>query len=82
MYGYLLGGLGYALLGSWRHLAIGATSAISLMIAGTVGTMADGDAYRYAQIASLAALTVAVLCLLSFLLQLSVLTKLISDQLS
>src|SRR5580700_9521300 len=52
VYGYLLGGLGYALLGSSRQLAIGPTSAISLMIAGTVGAMADGDAQRYTQIAS------------------------------
>ena len=43
VYGYLLGGLGYALLGSSRQLAIGPTSAISLMIARTVGAMADGD---------------------------------------
>ena len=40
VYGYLLGGLGYALLGSSRQLAVGPTSAISLMIAGTVGAMA------------------------------------------
>jgi SulP family sulfate permease len=79
VYGYLLGGLGYALLGSSRQLAIGPTSAISLMIAGTVGAMADGDAQRYAQIASLAAFTVAVLCFLSWLLRLSALVKLISD---
>jgi sulfate permease, SulP family len=39
VYGYLLGGLGYSLLGSSRQLAIGPTSAISLMIAGTVGAM-------------------------------------------
>src|SRR5262245_64765731 len=44
IYGYLLGGLGYALLGSSRQLAIGPTSAISLMIAATVGAMAEGDA--------------------------------------
>src|SRR5438876_6864562 len=61
VYGYLLGGLGYALLGSSRQLAIGPTSAISLMIAATVGAMAEGDAQRYAQIASLAAFTVALL---------------------
>src|SRR5262245_46042437 len=60
IYGYLLGGLGYALLGSSRQLAIGPTSAISLMVAGTVGAMAEGDATRYAQIASLAAFTVAL----------------------
>ena len=33
VYGYLLGGIGYALLGSSRQLAVGPTSAISLMVA-------------------------------------------------
>src|SRR5262249_42404742 len=79
VYGYLLGGLGYALLGSSRQLAIGPTSAISLMIAGTVGAMAEGDAQRYAQIASLTAFTVAGLCLIAWLLRLSALVKLISN---
>jgi sulfate permease, SulP family len=79
VYGYLLGGLGYALLGSSRQLAIGPTSAISLMIAGTVAAMAEGDAQRYAQIASLAALLVALLCLIAWLLRLSILVRLISD---
>jgi SulP family sulfate permease len=79
VYGCLLGGLGYALFGSSRQLAIGPTSAISLMIPGTVGAMAEGDAQRYAQIASLAAFTVAGLCLLAWLFRLSVLVKLISD---
>jgi sulfate permease, SulP family len=59
IYGYLLG---YALFGSSRQLAVGPTSAISLMIAGTVGAMAEGDSQRYAQIASLAGFTVALLC--------------------
>jgi high affinity sulfate transporter 1 len=79
VYGYLLGGLGYALLGSSRQLAVGPTSAISLMIAATVGIMAQGDAQRYAQIASLTAFTVAALCLLAWLLHLSALVKLISN---
>ena len=79
IYGYLLGGLGYALFGSSRQLAIGPTSAISLMIAATVASMAAGDAHRYAQIASLAAFTVAAMCLLAWALRLSELVKLISD---
>jgi sulfate permease, SulP family len=79
VYGYLLGGLGYALLGSSRQLAIGPTSAISLMIAGIVGAMVDGDAQRYAQIASLTGFTVAALCLIAWALRLSELVKLISD---
>jgi sulfate permease, SulP family len=79
VYGYLLGGLGYALLGSSRQLAVGPTSAISLMIAGTVGDMAGGDPEHYAQIASLAGFTVAALCIIAWASRLSVLVKLISD---
>jgi sulfate permease, SulP family len=79
VYGYMLGGLGYAVMGSSRQLAIGPTSAISLMIAATVGPMAGGDASRYAQIASLTALVVAALCAAAWALRLSGLVKLISD---
>src|SRR5208283_5774294 len=59
IYGYLLGGLGYALLGSSRQLAVGPTSAVSLMVGGTVTVMAGGNVEHYAQIASLAGFTVA-----------------------
>ena len=79
IYGYMLGGAGYAVLGSSRQLAIGPTSAISLMIASTVGALAGGDAVRYAQIASLAAFAVAVLCFVCWLFKLSVLVRLVSD---
>ncbi|WP_426614479.1 SulP family inorganic anion transporter [Bradyrhizobium sp. McL0616] len=79
VYGYMLGGIGYALLGSSRQLAIGPTSAISLMIAATVAGLAGGDAVRYAQIASLAAFAVAVLCFIAWLFKLSVLVRLVSD---
>src|SRR5882724_11265257 len=75
----MLGGIGYALLGSSRQLAVGPTSAISLMIAGTVGTLAAGDAVRYAQIASISALAVAALCLIAWIFRLSMLVRLISD---
>jgi SulP family sulfate permease len=79
IYGYLLGGLGYALMGSSRQLAVGPTSAISLMVASAVGVMAAGDVARYAQIASLAAFTVGLLAFIAWALRLSVLVKLISD---
>jgi high affinity sulfate transporter 1 len=79
VYGYLLGGIGYALLGSSRQMAIGPTSAISLMIAGTIGAMAEGEAQRYAEIASVTAFTVAALCVFAWLLRLSALVRLISD---
>src|ERR1700755_2334562 len=79
IYGYLLGGIGYTLLGSSRQLAVGPNSAISLMIAGTVGSLAGGDAIRYAQIASLVACAVALLCLIAWLFKLSILVRLVSD---
>jgi MFS superfamily sulfate permease-like transporter len=79
IYGYMLGGIGYALLGSSRQLAVGPTSAISLMIAAAVGPLAAGDAVRYAQIASFAAFAVALLCLIAWLFRLSMLVRLISD---
>jgi sulfate permease, SulP family len=79
VYGYLMGGLGYAVAGSSRYLAVGPTSAISLMIAGTVASMAGDDPARYAGIATSAAVGVGLFCLISWVLRLSVLVKLISD---
>lgn len=79
IFGYMLGGVGYALFGSSRQLAVGPTSAISLMIAGSVGTLAGGDAVRFAQIASLSAFAVALLCLIAWLFRLSILIRLVSD---
>jgi SulP family sulfate permease len=79
LYGYLLGGLGYAFLGSSRQLAVGPTSAISLMLGASVAEMAGGDAVRAVQIASIAALTVAVLCVFAWVLHLSTITSFISE---
>ena len=79
IYGYLLGGLGYALLGSSRHLAVGPTSAISLMVGANVAVLAAGDPAMHAAIASLTAFMVAAICLVAWAARLSVLVKLISD---
>jgi SulP family sulfate permease len=79
VYGFLLGGLAYALTGSSRFLAIGPTSAISLMIASTVSGMAGDDSVRYAQIATDTAIGVGLCCLIAWSLRLSTLVKLISD---
>lgn len=79
LYGYLLGGLGYAFLGSSRQLAVGPTSAISLTVGVTLTQIAGNDASRALQIASLAAFTVAGLCAIAWLLRLSTLTNFISE---
>src|SRR5262252_8231395 len=75
IYGYMLGGLGYALLGSSRHLAIGPTSAISMLVGASIAPMAEGDPVRYAQIAALVAMLVAALAVIAWVLRLSTLTS-------
>jgi high affinity sulfate transporter 1 len=79
IYGYLVGGACYALFGSSRQLAIGPTSAISLLVGTTVAGMADGDPARWAGIAALTALMVALWCLLAWALRLSGLVSFISE---
>src|SRR4029079_2941104 len=78
VYCYLVGGLGYALFGTSRQLAVGPTSAIAMLVGTTVAGMADGDPTRWAAIAALTALVVAVLSGLAWLLRLSGLVNFIS----
>ena len=79
LYCYLVGGIGYALFGSSRHLAIGPTSAISLVFGATLVPLAEGDAGRLLSLAALTTLLVAGLFLLAWLLRLSVMVNFISE---
>jgi high affinity sulfate transporter 1 len=79
LYAYLLGGLGYAVFGSSRHLAIGPTSAISLVFGVTLARLTGGDAGRLLPMVSLATLMVAGMFALAWLLRLSVAVNFISE---
>src|SRR6476620_8165289 len=79
LYCYLVGGLGYALLGSSRHLAIGPTSALSLMLGVSLVDLSAGDLQRQAALASFTALLMAGVYFLAWLLRLSVLVNFISE---
>lgn len=79
LYCYLLAGLGYLVFGSSRHLAIGPTSALSLLLGVTLASMAAGDPAKQAVLASLTALLVACVFVLAWLLRLSVLVSFISE---
>ena len=79
IYGYLIGGFFYALLGTSKQLAIGPTSAISLLIGTNIAHMANGDVHRWADIASLTALVFAVLAIFAYLLKLSGIINFISE---
>jgi SulP family sulfate permease len=79
IYGYLIGGFFYAMLGTSKQLAIGPTSAISLVIGTTIASMANGDVQRWADIASLTALVFSVLAILAYFLRLSGIINFISE---
>src|SRR5678815_3995730 len=79
IYCCLAGGLFFALFTTSRHVAVGPTSSISLMIGSTVAILSGGDPQRWAAIAELTALMVACICFIAFICRLSSLVNFISD---
>ena len=79
IYCCLAGGLFFAFFTTSKHVAVGPTSAISLMVGTTVAVLSGGDPERWAAIAALTALAVACICFIAFLLRLSSLVNFISE---
>lgn len=79
IYSCLAAGLFFAFFTTSRHVAVGPTSAISLMIGSTVAVLSGGDPQRWAAIAGLTALVVASICFIAFIFRLSSLVNFISD---
>lgn len=79
IYCYLFAGFLYFFFGSSRHLAIGPTSAISMIVGTSLATMAGGDPSRALLLAAGTALLVAVLFLFAYLIRLSALVNFISE---
>lgn len=79
IYCYLVAGLAYFLFGSSRQIAMGPTSAISLLAGTTVAGLAAGDPARAVQIAALTALVTAAVSLVAWALRLSSLVSFISE---
>jgi len=79
VYGYLVGGLFYAMLGTGKQLAIGPTSAISMLIGVTLSELSGGDIQRWIDLASLSALIFGTLSILAYLLRLSSIINFISE---
>lgn len=79
IYSCLAAGLFFAFFTTSRHVAVGPTSAISLMIGSTVAVLSGGDPQRWAEIAGLTALVVAGICFIAFIFKLSSLVNFISD---
>jgi MFS superfamily sulfate permease-like transporter len=79
LYACLFSGLVFWLFCSSRHTAITVTSAISLLIGATLGDIANGDAARYATLASCTALMVAAIAFLTWLVKGGAVTSFVSE---
>lgn len=79
VYGYLIGGLFYAMLGTGKQLAVGPTSAISMLIGVTLVDLAQGDVQRWIDLASLSAFIFAGMSILAYILRLSSIINFISE---
>src|SRR5271157_3367442 len=67
LYACLYGGLVFWLFCSSRHTAISVTSAISLLIGSSLGTMAGGDPARFGAMAACTALLTATIAFLAWI---------------
>lgn len=79
VYGYVLGGLFYSFFGSGRQVAIGPTSAISMLIGLTLAKLSNGDPQRWIDLASLSALVFAAISIVAFIVRLSSVINFISE---
>ncbi|MCU0462824.1 MAG: sulfate permease [Bacteroidales bacterium] len=79
VYGYLLGGIFYAMLGTSRQLAVGPTSAISMVIGVTLANLSGGDTQRWLDLASLTAVVLAGMSFLAYFLRLDSIINFISE---
>lgn len=79
IYGYLIGGIFYAMLGTGLQLAIGPTSAISMLVGVTLADLSGGDIQRWTDLASLTALMVGCISILAYILRLSSVINFISE---
>lgn len=79
LYCYLLGGLVYCVFGTSRHLAIGPTSAISILIAATLGGLSLGDPERLASFAMATAILAGTIGILAWALRLGNVVNFVSE---
>jgi SulP family sulfate permease len=79
VFGYLLGGIFYAMLGTGKQLAIGPTSAISMLIGTTLAALSGGDPQRWLDLASLTALVFASMSIFAYILRLDSIINFISE---
>lgn len=78
LYSALVALLIYVIFGSSRHLSIGPTSTISILVGSTLGSLLIVNATQYLMMASLIAVAAGTLALISWTLRLGFIVKFIS----
>ncbi|HMK29003.1 MAG TPA: SulP family inorganic anion transporter, partial [Terriglobales bacterium] len=79
LYCYLVGGLAYAAFGTSRQLAVGPTSAISILIGSSLGALAAGDAARQTHLAMAVAILAGFIGILAWTLRLGNIANFVSE---
>ena len=79
LYCYLVGGIAYAAFGTSHQLAIGPTSAISILIGSAVGTLAAGDALRQVHLAATVAVLAGFVGIIAWTLRLGTIANFVSE---
>lgn len=79
LYACLFSGLVFWIFCSSRHTAITVTSAISLLMGTTLGSLAEGDAARFGALAAATALLVAFLAFVAWMLRAGSLVNFVSE---
>jgi high affinity sulfate transporter 1 len=79
LYCYLVGGAVYAAFGTSRQLAIGPTSAISILIGSVLGVLSNGDTLRQAHLAMTVAVLTGLIGVVAWALRLGSITNFVSE---
>ena len=79
LYCYLVGGAVYAAFGTSRQLAIGPTSAISILIGSVLGVLSNGDTLRQVHLAMTVAVLTGLVGVIAWALKLGNLTNFVSE---
>src|SRR4029079_1233246 len=79
LYFYLLWGIAYAVFGTSRQLAVGPTSAISILIGSVLGTLTAGVTLRQTHLAMAAAVLTGLLAILAWALRLGNIANFVSE---
>lgn len=79
LYCYLVGGIAYAVFGTSRQVAIGPTSAISILIGSALGAMSLGDLGRQSELAMAVAVLTGLIGIIAWFFRLGNIANFVSE---